>query len=237
MPANDWVEGGMLEFAASAVETDWILRMDDDEFPSRSLLEWLSQGFDCNMPCFALSRRELLRTAAGVFYSRLKTHYVAMSTGALFLDPQLRLYRPKAVRYCRDLHSPGIETSFGYAPQEAYFVHLDTIVRNPEERLAKMRRYDRIKAGSSWRFGFHYLPELFPDVDQKLTSLKTDEFDSLLSLLPGFRQDATASLTEAERTLIIAHTEKLTAHIGSNILAAAFNAREPSEIFKDSKGQ
>ncbi len=34
-PMGDYVEAGMIEFGSSLAQTDWVLRMDGEEFPSR----------------------------------------------------------------------------------------------------------------------------------------------------------------------------------------------------------
>ena len=41
-PSADFAEAGMLEFGARHAGVDWLLRVDDDEFPSRALLRWIS---------------------------------------------------------------------------------------------------------------------------------------------------------------------------------------------------
>lgn len=38
-----YAEAGMIEFGVSKCKNEWILRMDDDEFPSIKLLNWIKK--------------------------------------------------------------------------------------------------------------------------------------------------------------------------------------------------
>jgi len=90
------------------------------------------------------------------------------------------------VEYSNIIHSPGFASKrpWQFAPGDAFFVHLDVLLRSAGERLEKLRRYEEIEPNSSWRFAYHYLPDLFPEIDQKPAPLPTDEFDDLLASLP-----------------------------------------------------
>jgi hypothetical protein len=79
------------------------------------------------------------------------------------------------------------------------------LLRSVDQRLEKLRRYESIEEGSSWKYAYHYLPELFPKVDQRPALLNTTEFDNLLDALP--RPEASPhALTRAERRLILVAT-------------------------------
>ena len=59
-PDRNFAEAGMLAHAAQFIDTEWALRMDDDEFPSIELIRWLSARGAClEKDVCALSRREL----------------------------------------------------------------------------------------------------------------------------------------------------------------------------------
>src|SRR3984885_5126017 len=196
MKAN-FPEGGMIEFASRLVEQEWILRIDDDEFPSRQLLRWANEtGCKANVECWSLSRLLLLRYEDGIKYSRLRRH---SHSGKELIDPQNRLYRHRHVEYCNEIHSPGFKIRhMRFAPPHAFLVHCDVLLRNSKERLEKLRRYEAAVPGSSWKFGFHSLPEFFPRIDQRPAPLPTGEFDPLLAALPQ-PQTSPVTLSEEER--------------------------------------
>ncbi len=166
------------------VDRDWILRLDDDEFPSRGLLEWAKKAIAApDIASWWLPRVTLFRHKGRLKYSRIKTHY-HLYPRSLLLDPQCRLYRHREVSYITNVHTSGFESANeGLAPASAFFLHLDVLLRNPGERLAKMRRYETIKPRSTWKFAYHYLPDLFPAV-QNPAPFKVRDFDALIASLP-----------------------------------------------------
>jgi hypothetical protein len=114
------------------------------------------------------------------------------------LNPQVRLYQHARVDYIEAIHTAGFQASFSdFAPQDAYFLHFDCILKSPAERLEKVRRYEVIKPGFGWKFGYHYLPDLFPEVDQRARALEAPEFNALFAALPTPKSDR-ATLTLAE---------------------------------------
>lgn len=160
-PEADLVED-MVWRIPSVTDAAWILRFDDDEMPSRTLLEWVASalpGMDADQVAF--SRRWCLFSPEGrLRYSRLEDFHWSEARPDL-LDPQSRLFRADRVRYVRGIHTAGFEPSAALrlAPAEAFFCHFDWIVRGPAARLAKLRRYEREAAGGGVRFGRFYLPE------------------------------------------------------------------------------
>ena len=130
-----------------------------------------------------LCASDVYRHEGRIKYSRAKTHYHSYPHSRL-LDPQCRLYRHRDVTYITDLHSCGFGfKNTAYAPESAFFLRLDALLRNPGERLAKMRRYETIKPPSTWKFAYHYLPDLFPAV-QNPAPFKVRDFDALINSLP-----------------------------------------------------
>lgn len=196
----DFPEGGMIEFASHLVERDWILRIDDDEFPSRRLLAWAEEtGCRTNVDCWSLSRLPLLRYEDGIRYARLRSLH---HSGKEFIGPHSRLYRHRRVEYCHEMHSAGFKTHrMHFAPADAFLVHCEVLLKNATERLEKLRRYEAGTPGSGWKFGYHSLPELFPQVNRRPAPLPSDEFDALLGSLPQ-PQAARVTLTQEERRTI-----------------------------------
>ena len=64
------------------------------------------------------------------------------------------------------MHSSAIvnEELFGFAPEQAFFIHLSGLILSKGDRLAKILKYESIQSESSWRLADEYLPELF-DMD------------------------------------------------------------------------
>lgn len=202
LPAGDCVEAGMIEAGSRHTEKDWIFRIDDDEFPSAELLRWAEDiGCKTDTDGWRISRLTLLKDGRGIKYSRIATHF--LSPVPNLCDPQLRFYRHRHVDYSNVLHSPGVVTKrpIQYAPANAYFVHLDVLLRSAGERLAKLRRYEEMEPNSSWKFAYQYVPDAFPHVDQRPAPLPTREFDELLASLPP-AIERPYSLSEDERARI-----------------------------------
>jgi hypothetical protein len=128
----------------------------------------------------ALSRRDCLLQDDRLYYSRLEDFYF-FKPDPNYLDPQWRVFRHREVEYNDTIHTPGfkVEPPIQLAPQEAYFIHLDWVLRTYEERLAKLKNYELQKKGSGVNFAQFYLPELHNPNDLKLTTFETGEFDSL----------------------------------------------------------
>jgi len=205
---SNFVEGGMIEAASRTAKQDWVLRIDDDELPSRQLLLWAREtGCQASVQGWMLSRRELMRDGDGISYSRLRSHYHTPQKPR-FLNAQLRLYRHKEVDYIREIHTPGFKArSIDFAPQEAYFIHCDALVRSAGERIEKLRRYEKDCPGSSWRFCYNNLPELSPRSDHDPARLETEEFDRFLASLPMPPETQDIALSEDELAMLRGHTE------------------------------
>jgi hypothetical protein len=182
-PGADRAEA-MLPATLSVASGDWIVRFDDDELPSAALLAWLDRHLDAIAePCLALSRRDVLIRDGQLCFSRME-HYYFHPHDPTFLDPQWRGFRPAHVRFSNTLHTPGfaVET-FHTAPQSAYFVHFDWMLRTYEQRIAKLRRYESQSVGGGWGLAQYYLPELHHPESVRWTPMDTQEFDPLLSAL------------------------------------------------------
>ncbi len=188
-PDKDFAEGGMIEFGSRAAGTRWVLRLDDDEFPSCALLRWLREhGVRSVRTAWALSRRELFLNGDEILYSRSPTRFWDERHPG-FLNPQVRFYRADLVRYEEKLHSCGFDAKddVGMAPDGAFFLHMSCLMRSPQERYEKLVRYEAISANSAWKLADEYLPEL-----TELTGCEADtdglvEFSELLAAWPRSR--------------------------------------------------
>jgi hypothetical protein len=117
---------------------DWILRLDDDEAPSRALLAGLPELLDNRAPpSMPMPRRWLYPAGDRYITSHPWTP-----------DYQFRLVRnlPSILDF------PGLRHENILVPTEQRFVdlpiyHLDLLLTSPEERRAKAERYERDRPG------------------------------------------------------------------------------------------
>ncbi len=185
-PSDDFAEAGMLEFGARHAGVDWLLRVDDDEFPSRALLRWISSvGVRSLNQIWHISRRTLFVCDAEIYYSRSPGNF-AHPQAAAFLQPQLRLFHAKRVAYLNKLHSPGFRRPVyaSFAPQNAFLIHCNCLLRTPSERWSKIQKYEAIEAQSTLGLADEYLPELFSLEHHDARRDGLDEFAELFESLP-----------------------------------------------------
>jgi hypothetical protein len=170
---------------AAAAEAEWLLRIDDDEMPSAALISWIQDvGIHQPEPIMYLSCRQAWHGG----YSRLEAFYFNHSRPD-FLMPQPRFFRPARIRYTNALHTAGIEVEgAGWAPDSAFFLHFDWLVRDMPARLAKLRRYESQRPGGGHDFAHFSLPELQGFDRLRITSLETDEFEPLFEEVASPRE-------------------------------------------------
>ncbi len=190
-PTSDRVEG-IISVSRDVVETEWVVRFDDDELPSAALIAWLDRSLArVAEPSLALSRRNAWVLHGELRFSRLEDHYFHPQDPT-YLDPQWRAFRPREVDFVDAIHTRGFTASQSdMAPQWAFFVHFDWIVRSFEQRCAKLTRYDRQSPGAGWSFARFYLPELHAAEDLRWTPFETDEFNCLARRLARISAAAT----------------------------------------------
>ena len=168
----------------------WALRFDDDELPSTRLISWLNAHLaHIERSAVALPRRPCLLGRDGeLHYSRAEVLFWNEQQPDI-LDPQIRLFRPDRVSYTPDIHTPGFHppNDTFYAPNHAYFLHFDWIVRSAEERIKKLRDYELHAPGAGFSFAGFYLPECFPPDRLKETNLETNEFHDVAAALLQLR--------------------------------------------------
>jgi Glycosyl transferase family 2 len=201
-PMQDFAEAGMVEFGAAHAETDWVIRLDDDEFPSRAMLDWAEQkGIVSKGAGWLMPRRELFEHDGAVYYSNRIGRYADPRNPTL-ISPQARLYHRKRVYYLPRVHTSGLANarSFGFAPPLAFFVHMNCLLRSQKARLEKIYRYERIEPDSCWRFADEYLPELFSLESHGAARDGLDEFETLLPSLPRPGSDLGFQVSEDDRS-------------------------------------
>ena len=160
----------------------WVLRLDDDEFPSLRLVSWLKQNLaNTATPVIGVPRRWLrLGNSEHCEYS---SHPLLRWLDDR-MDIQWRLFQPDQVDYLTDIHSAGFRVeSYDLVPEEAYLVHFDWILRSYEQRLSKIKKYDEQKPGAGTNFRDLYLWETSDRTLHQFMPMETLEFDRLAAQL------------------------------------------------------
>lgn len=140
---------GMIQELSIRSGTEWVLRMDDDELPSKAMLTHIQKVLS-NKTINSVGFPRLQCTVTDE--AKLKASKLHPSTAHI----QWRLYRPKMVPYTTEIHTPGFipdgKTS-AVAPIEATMIHLDWSFHSYENRWAKVKRYDAHSdgLGSTWK--------------------------------------------------------------------------------------
>jgi hypothetical protein len=217
-PSGDFVEAGTVEFGSRHVGTGWILRVDDDEFPSAALLRWVSSiGVKSLNQAWNISRRELFLHEGEVFYSRSPGRF-GHPQAPEYLHAQGRFHHVERVQYLNRVHTPGIEPPryFPLAPENAFFVHCNCLLRTPAERWEKIRKYEAIEPRSSLRLADEYLPELYDLAHHDAKRDGLDEFAGLFDALPIQWSVAPLALDSETLKLINREVSLFHAHISSS---------------------
>jgi hypothetical protein len=144
---KNFVESGLSQLP-DFVQEEWVLRMDDDEFPSRRMIDFTNRAVKRTREQ-AIAYARLGASPAGVPLQCLTQEQFFDQLKPFHHDPQIRALRHRDVVYKDDIHTPGfVLESVRIAPSDAYLVHLNEIVRSPAEVFAKLVRYEIEKPGS-----------------------------------------------------------------------------------------
>lgn len=222
-PSEDFVEAGMIEFGARAASMPWTLRMDDDEFPTIALLRWCDRFVrKTRNQAAMISRRDLFFRDGKFFYTRAIgrcSHYLAPGIPT----PLFRLLNRERLSFTHGVaHSDGIKLPryFSVAPEDVFFSHFDRLLRTAEERLQKIRKYERVTNFCIFEIGDEYLPELFSLDHHRAEIIEDEEILSLLQRLPLTLDGELKSLLPRERSLIISGVAKLSENGLSTIMSS-----------------
>jgi hypothetical protein len=121
---------------------DWILRLDDDELPSASLVRALPRLLsDREVTHYWLPRRWLIGAD--------RASWIAQRPW--WPDWQLRLFRniPSIVYVPGFVHTSYVIPGASRFLSEGSFYHLDLVLHSEQERRAKVERYNRLAPGNS----------------------------------------------------------------------------------------
>lgn len=199
-PENAFGVTEMLQTACHVTGADWLLRMDDDEFPSRTMLGFV-WGFTDQAPLdnrevYLFSREWLVERQDGHMFFR-----APRIVSGPYYDTQRRLIRNADLIFDHSIHTVGVETNHlvqKFPPLGSFIVHFDPILKSTSVKLAKMRRYDQIARGTAWQFADLYLPEVYGQANFLYHDYSLDEFRALIADLPPVEIDSSITLTDDE---------------------------------------
>lgn len=214
-PRSDYPEAGMLEFAAQNANSDWILRLDDDELPSQFLLDFVSSvGIKSKNQCYYIERRELSWDNGRVVYSRSPGKY-PLPDYPQYLQPMARLFHVDRVEYLEEVHTTGLQNLklYGFAPPQAFIVHLNCLVHDFNMRLNKILAYEEIKPNVAWALADEYLPELFDADYHNYTDQGLEEFLEFFQILDEHKKPGNEEISRVDidhaRLSVAARAEKI----------------------------
>jgi hypothetical protein len=170
----------VIEKVAHRCDTDWILRFDDDELPSRQMLE-TAQALVRN-PQHAQYAFKLLH---GILNARNSMDalrfYETPPNGPHF---QWRLFDRRATHFTDTIHTPGFFVTDGvHCADSDLFVHIQWIVRSYAERKKKIEYYDSQKEGSGTDWLLYYLIEDHAEALASAYPLEHAEFSEVVAAL------------------------------------------------------
>lgn len=166
-----FVAEGLIEQISQACRTKWVLRIDDDELPSRAMMDFVHEVVaNGEKKVYGFPRHQCAVSKSG--------RLLASAKDSPLDHRQWRLYRPAAVRFIHGVHTPGFEWHGpgGVAPLEASLIHLDWAVRSYDERKRKVERYDAHTSNEGTKWRSFYLHEEQPAGDAIFTELALPEF-------------------------------------------------------------
>lgn len=132
-----YIEAGYESFAMAS-PTDWILRLDCDEVPSRELIDWCTNFIECGGNGVAGFERHQVVWQNGRLYSARTERFLPK------VQMQWRLFNRTSVSFDTRIHTPGIKLeNITPMPSEACVYHLSWQFLSFGDRLRKSDRYDR----------------------------------------------------------------------------------------------
>jgi glycosyltransferase involved in cell wall biosynthesis len=167
--------GEIIEAMSIAAGSRWVLRLDDDELPSREMLAFVADAIaKDDADAYSFARHQCAVSQSGE---------MLRSTAISALDhKQYRLYQVKKVRYISAGHTSGFlheGLRLIDAPVDSCMIHLDWAVHSFDERQSKVRRYDAHTPGHGSAWESYYLFETDPALRRSFEPLILPEFNSV----------------------------------------------------------
>ncbi|EAY57009.1 MAG: conserved protein of unknown function [Leptospirillum rubarum] len=175
----------IMPYLSQSINEDYIFRLDDDEFPSSKLLDFVNSipesGYSF-VHSWWLPRYEIA-FIDGSLKSCHPKHLRTKVGGKIYENLHGgRFFRHKDVVYDKvgPHHGNFISDFVSHAPENALILHLDYLVRTPEERLAKIRSVEARFPGEGWTFANHMIPEFAPRELLRARDFQVGEISTLI---------------------------------------------------------
>jgi FkbM family methyltransferase len=184
--------GEIIEAMSIAVGARWVLRLDDDELPSRAMLDFVADAITRDdADAYSFARHQCVVSKSGT---------LLRSTAFNPLNhQQWRLYQVDKVRYTSAGHTPGFLLDglrLVVAPVDAAMIHLDWAVHSFDERQLKVSRYNAHTPGHGSTWESYYLFEADPVLSRSFEPLALPEFDVVARRLAERLPDLLVELPE-----------------------------------------
>lgn len=168
----------LIEKVAHLCDTDWILRFDDDELPSRQMLETaisLVRNPQHGQYAFKLVHG-ILNARNGIDALRF---YEIPPNGPHF---QWRLFNRRVTQFRDTIHTPGFFVNDGvHCSDTDLFVHIQWIVKSYAQRQRKIQLYDSQQDGAGTSWLDYYLIEDNAEALATAYPLEGDEFSEVVA--------------------------------------------------------
>jgi glycosyltransferase involved in cell wall biosynthesis len=169
----------MIADITGRAKSRWILRIDDDELPTKALLRYAEKMTSMNHG----DVHGFIRHQCGIRSDGLLMHHIDHSPQE---HRQWRLYRADKVSWKSQIHSPGFHLNglhTIHAPDSAAMIHLDWALHSHAERSRKVDRYNRVSAGAGSHWRHYYLYEDEKNFRSKFVPLQAEEFAHISSMI------------------------------------------------------
>ena len=146
-----------------------------------------------------ISRRELFLHDVVFFYSRSPGRFGHPQVPE-YLGAHARFHHVERVQYVNRVHTQGFEQPHfcPLAPENAFFVHCNCLLRTPAERWEKIRKYEQIEPLSTFKLADEYLPELYDLAYHNAKCDGLDEFADLFDALVPIQWSAALPAFDSE---------------------------------------
>lgn len=148
---------------------------------------------------WSVSRREIISVNDSYYFTKWPSRY-GVGGNYKNYNNQLRLFNKNSIVFTNEVHSTGVkcEGKIGFVPSDYFFVHMNCIIRNPTERINKIRSYAKYDNCLAWKYIDEYLPELFPLECLNISNDDLHEFVNLFTELHRHENRHDIQLTESE---------------------------------------
>ncbi|MBB4198053.1 hypothetical protein GGD83_001846 [Rhodoblastus sphagnicola] len=179
---------GIMPYLSKHVKEDYILRLDDDEFPTADFIAWVNSVPDSPyafVTSWWIPRHEVALIDGEICSCHPKWLRVKVGNAVYENLHGGRFYRHRDVVYDQvgPHHGNFLSDYVSHCPPEARIVHLDYLVRTASERLAKLRVVEQRFPGNGWPFANHMIPEMAPRELLLPRKFHSPELDQLIAAI------------------------------------------------------